>query len=397
MKKINKVEIKNLKILKDISLTLGNLTLITGINSSGKSSFIQALLLLKQNQESLQKISSHKIVEKSISGAPIEVQNEIDNIILKMLNDSKNLSVNLNGEYVELGDKKDIFTQTVYEEDISIKLIIDDINYQVLIGHNDLLLSVVSDLPIEPIVNLLVDDFQYINTNRIQPNMIYTLSELHIKKNLIGIKGEFTAHYLDANRHKSLNIKALQHPNAITDKLLENVSLWLSEISNGIAVLVKKYPEIQKVGLTYQYTYGDDTTNEYNPTNVGFGITYVLPIIVAILKAKADDLLIIENPESHLHPAGQSKIAKLCALAVANGVQIIVESHSDHFLNGIRIATKQGIIAPDDSRVYYFSKASNSMETKVEEINIKTNGGIDAYPKGFFDQFDNDLDALIEW
>jgi len=122
-----------------------------------------------------------------------------------------------------------------------------------------------------------------------------------------------------------------------------------------------------------------------------------LPIIVAILKAKEGDLLIIENPESHLHPAGQSKIAELCAIASANGVQIIVETHSDHFLNGIRVATKRGLMTPKQSKVYYFRKDKDELETKIDEINIDKNGGIDRYPKGFFDQFDEDLDKLITW
>ena len=51
MLKIEKVDIKNFKLLRDVSVELGDLTLITGVNSSGKSSFIQALLLLKQNQD----------------------------------------------------------------------------------------------------------------------------------------------------------------------------------------------------------------------------------------------------------------------------------------------------------------------------------------------------------
>jgi predicted ATPase len=189
--------------------------------------------------------------------------------------------------------------------------------------------------------SLFSDEFQYINTDRIQPDTTYPLSELSIRKNLIGFKGEYTAHYLDVNRHEDLTIKDLVHNNAHTEQLLENVSLWLSEVSNGIEVLAKKHSDIHRASLSYKYTFGDNITNEYKPMNVGFGITYVLPIIVAILKSKPDDLLIIENPESHLHPAGQSKIAELCAIASSNGVQIIVETHSDHFLNGIRVATKK--------------------------------------------------------
>jgi len=81
----------------------------------------------------------------------------------------------------------------------------------------------------------------------------------------------------------------------------------------------------------------------------------------------------------------------------ANGVQIIVETHSDHFLNGIRVATKKGLLTPEQSSVYYFRKDKDELETKIDEINIDKNGAIDNYPKGFFDQFDDDLDKLVLW
>ncbi|MCR2307254.1 AAA family ATPase, partial [Salmonella enterica] len=67
-------------------------------------------------------------------------------------------------------------------------------------------------------------------------------------------------------------------------------------------------------------------------------------------------MLIIENPESHLHPAGQSLMGKLCSIAANNGVQLIVESHSDHFLNGIRVAVKQKVVAADDVKVFFLQR-----------------------------------------
>ena len=253
-------------------------------------------------------------------------------------------------------------------------------------------------LPFLDLINLFSDSFQYINTNRIQPSRIYNMSQKHMKKGLLGINGEYTAHYLDENRHMKLNIDALKHTNSKTDMLLENVSCWLSEISEGIEVVPKKHPDIHQVSLSYKYTYGENITNELNPLNVGFGLTYILPIIVAILKSKPNDLLIIENPESHLHPAGQSKIAELCALASSNGVQLIIESHSDHFLNGIRVATKKKVINHNMIKIYYFEKEKNEMSSKIHLLSIDKNGKInEIWPKGFFDEYDKLLDELIEW
>ena len=86
-------------------------------------------------------------------------------------------------------------------------------------------------------------------------------------------------------------------------------------------------------------------------------------VIVAILKAEEGDLLVIENSESHLHPKAQGKIAELCAIASSIEIQIILETHSDHILNGIRVATKKGILKSEQSKIYYFRKEQNRLET----------------------------------
>jgi len=364
---IDKVKVKNFKSLRDIELELKPLTLVTGVNSGGKSSFIQALLLLKQNEDRFYSLRGKKIV-------------------------------NINDEYVKLGNKKDILFEEAYQEKIEISIFYTAQHHSLIFDNETLDMEFTGLLPEEDkeTFNIFYEDFQYIMTDRVAPSIAYTLSDEAIGKNLLGMSGEYTAHYLAQNNHKKLHLEALRHPNAITSQLLENVSLWLGEISRGIEIKAKIYNELQQVNLSYSYVYGDNRTHEYSPLNVGFGLTYSLPIVVSLLKAKAGDLLIIENPESHLHPAGQSKIAKLCTIAVANGVQIIIESHSDHFLNAIRVATKQKIITPDDSIIYYFSKREESLETQVDKLSIDAEGKInEEWPEGFFDEYENLLDELL--
>ena len=349
--KIEKIEIKNFKSLKNIEIRLNNLTLITGVNSSGKSSFIQTLLLLKQN--SLNKkdlIMEGHIRIADIKSILYEEAQKDDNIEISLFNQDKfsKLSFNLNS----------------FNSDINLTF------------------------------NLFLDSFQYITTDRVSPKKYYLMSR-NIENDLIGFKGEYTAHYLNRNKNNKIKIDALRHSNAITDRLIESVSLWLSEIGGNIEISTKIYLELQIVRLIYNYTYKTKRTEDYTPLNVGFGITYVLPIIVAILKAKKGDLVIIENPESHLHPAGQSKIAELCAIASANGVQIILETHSDHILNGIMIATKNKILKANESKIYFFKKEKGELETKIDELNINSEGKIDKWPKDFFDQYENDMMELL--
>lgn len=388
--KLERVKISNFKCLRDVCITLRNLTLITGVNSSGKSTFIQSLLLLKQNADNIRTSITFSSILNDANDKDIKIQ--IDDIIRKIP------PFILEGEYITLGKGKNILYQETLNELIKIKLC--------YLGEQSLTISFDTDanftVKYNNILNeayetqlYILNNFHYIRTDRTIPRITYPLSEQHIRKGSIGFNGEYTAHYLAENRQKTLAIEKLKHPESITNQLLENISKWLNEISKGIDISVTVHEQLQIASLTYQYAYGRQTTAQYTPLNVGFGVTYVLPIIVAILKSKPDDLLIIENPESHLHPAGQSKIAELCAIAASCGVQIIIETHSDHFLNGVRVATKKQILKPDESQIYYFEKKENGLETIAHPLNIDKEGRIDEWPKGFFDEWDNKLNELL--
>ena len=124
-----------------------------------------------------------------------------------------------------------------------------------------------------------------------------------------------------------------------------------------------------------------------------FGLSYALPVIVALLSARNDDLVMIEHPEAHLHPAGQTRLAELAARAAAAGAQVILETHGDHILDGIRLAVRKAIIAPDRTTFHYFRRKDLSIE--VETPVISENGRLDFWPDGFFDQHERNLAALV--
>ncbi|WUQ95544.1 AAA family ATPase [Streptomyces sp. NBC_00310] len=88
--------------------------------------------------------------------------------------------------------------------------------------------------------------------------------------------------------------------------------------------------------------------------------TYALPIVVACLTAQPGGLVLLENPEAHLHPHGQTKMAELAASAAAQGAQLVVETHSDHVLNGIRLAVKRGPLTSEQAVVHFFRSTNGS-------------------------------------
>jgi predicted ATPase len=161
--------------------------------------------------------------------------------------------------------------------------------------------------------------------------------------------------------------------------LRQNVNEWLQIISPGNTFEAAPDEEHGQAFSKY---------NHFMPTESGFGLSYILPIITALLAPGNDHNLItiIENPEAHLHPKGQSEIGKLIAMAAAADKQVIVETHSDHIIDGIRIACRKKLINNEDIVFHYITKEGPEKAAEVDSVQPMPDGKLDHWPKGFFDQ-----------
>jgi predicted ATPase len=132
------------------------------------------------------------------------------------------------------------------------------------------------------------------------------------------------------------------------------------------------------------------------PSNTGFGVSYCLPIIVAGLSAKKDSILIVESPEAHMHPSAQSAMGSFLGRLAATGIQVFIETHSDHVLNGIRRAA----IDPDHpllrEHVVMNHLSRKEDELIKEEIRITEAGSLSSRPPEFFDQAEIDIGAIVK-
>ena len=161
--------------------------------------------------------------------------------------------------------------------------------------------------------------------------------------------------------------------------------------------------EIGQVSRANAVTLGiriSSSTEFHRPIHTGFGLTQVLPIMVAALSANRDDLLLIENPEVHLHPAGQAAMGEFLAKVAAAGVQVMIETHSDHVLNGIRRAVKNHTLPSEDVALHFFRprrEEGRGGDPQVQSLILDADGNIDSWPKGFFDQFDRDMNYFAGW
>ncbi|SFO15708.1 AAA domain-containing protein, putative AbiEii toxin, Type IV TA system [Actinomadura madurae] len=170
----------------------------------------------------------------------------------------------------------------------------------------------------------------------------------------------------------------------------------MGEICPGVKLSTEAIERTDLVRLGFEFNRpGQPTSNSRRPTNVGFGLTYVLPVVVACLTARPGALLLIENPEAHVHPQGQSALAGLTCAAAAAGAQVIVETHSDHILNGVRLAVKRQRIPADDVRLLYFHRQDDGIIDIVNPT-IGPDGMLSDWPQGFFDEWDRSLDQLLD-
>ena len=129
-------------------------------------------------------------------------------------------------------------------------------------------------------------------------------------------------------------------------------------------------------------------STEVNLADVGFGVSQVLPVIVALLSAPSGSLVILEHPDIHLHPRAQSDLADLLIdVASAGEIQILVESHSEHLLARIqrRIAESSrgdGGLKPEDVRLYFCEQDQG--KSRLTPLEVQSSGVIKNWPRDFF-------------
>jgi predicted ATPase len=372
---ITNFEITNFKSLADISLSLTNLNVITGINGMGKSSLIQALLLLRQ------------------SYVPFGIRRGIP------------LKGHLTGN---LGDFNDVLFRNSQNDKIAFKIQNAEKKYVWEFEKGDIKDMLQGNLPkdIDGTIPLFADNkFQYISAGRITPTSVFSKSGEALAFKQFGISGEYAIQYLFEKGTDDALFSEIffENNNSGPPKplpLINQVDYWLKYITPNVSldIFPKSSTEYE---LRYKFLNGDKGASSFSAINSAFGLTFSLPIITALLAAQKGDLIILENPESDLHPKAQSIIGQLLGKAAAAGIQIIVETHSDHILNGICVAIHKGQIKNDLVKFYYFHKRDNQLQTNKYEVPINENGRIDDRNlreigvEGFLDQANKDLGTIL--
>jgi len=367
---IQSIGLTNFKCFERQDIELRSLNLLAGINSSGKSTIVQSLLLLRQSF--------------------------LENMLPQT-------GLTLNGKLTQLGTAKDVLFEEADVEELGFELV-DDMPARISLKFAYKEESNVLEVMGRPEeeggiwkISLFNDHFQYLRAERIGPRTSFTMSDFEVRHHRqIGCGGEYAAQFLSLFGSETVESADLRHSSATSNTLQSQVEAWMTEISPGIRISLKPYSEMDLMSMSISYSLGHQVASEwYRPTNVGFGIIYALPIVVAVLASRPESLLIVENPEAHLHPRGQVKMGRLLAKAAAAGTQVLLETHSDHVLNGIRIAVHSQEVPHTSVAIYHTAWQPGAKSPTLTQLEIGADGRLNAWPEGFFDEIDKSLNQLL--
>lgn len=369
------LKIHQFKCFEDADIYLNQLTVMAGANGNGKSTTIQALLYLRRTIEHCGEWYDNRY----------------------HLNKTNSLNVSLNGAYcLALGNSTAVLNKNYSDneiligynnetESLNVLYEADDRESRIWLTPKDVECSYSNVNPI------LKQQFYYLNAERIGPRVNQSIQFWDYPN--AGWQGEYTAQLIgmESGFYKIDTKRKYKDTESLF--LEDQVNYWLDFIMKGVKVKVESnYKTLTaQVLLENEYTVNEPTL----ATNLGFGISYILPIIATGLVAEEGSFLVVENPEAHLHPSAQSNIGRFLAMIAASGVKVIVETHSDHIINGIQIAVAEKTLENTEVTINFFGKAEGINQPEVLPISINAKGELSDWPKGFFDQTQLDYSHLI--
>ena len=366
---ISSLNIANFKCFEQLRLSFKALTLLTGFNGGGKSSAIQPLLLLAQTLRDTDRSSAFA----------------------------------LNGPLVHLGTVGDVLPSdaTSSQIEFTVSTFTTEVTWSLAtkVGDRFLRVSEIAEDAVseigsaspgseqpQPSITTSLAQLIFLSAVREGTADAFPIPDLRNEFVIdLGVDGRFAAYWYDRFVDEEVPIRRC-HPREPAQTLRKQLDAWLGMLFPGAQANVQLIQQLSLLSLQFRLS---DIGAWRRPANIGYGLTYSFPIIVSLLAAREDQIVVIDSPEAHLHPFAQSQMGMLLAHFAAAGVQIIVETHSDHLLNGVRLAVKTGIVGNSDVRIHFFTGAGSTGHGVLSPA-LDAEGRIDEWPEGFFDQFERD-------
>lgn len=374
---ISALGLKNFKCFEDLKdLETRQITLLTGSNGRGKSSVFQSILLMAQSFR---------------SGRNLEI-------------------LKLNGRFVSLGTFDDVLMKNSKERNVEFHFTSDDQNE----NHIELIWKEIESKPkcaslkgfkvryndgqTRELVNELGGDNESTSQGVAGVGTNSAIAALNQFTNFFYVAAERLGpvNYSVQDDSNGIGI----HGEQIANVLHENGASFVEIVSKGVSYIMGGATiDISDVDKEFLKMTMDskDRQEGFKPVNVGFGYSYILPVVVTPLIAPRNSKIVIENPEAHLHPGAQSRLMNfLIKVAKENNLQLFIETHSDHIINALRIATKEkrNGLEVSDSCILHLGRGNDGVISSTS-IFIDHEGNLSDYPVDFMEEWGNQMMQLV--
>lgn len=382
---IRALALHNFKCFEALHLDLTRLTLLTGFNAAGKSTSLQTLLLLSQTLRGHRSASELRLNGPLVSlGSPGDVINSKAG--------SNRLALGITTSDVELLWHFAVPEETrrslrVSHLDVKAETSSSSIKAPDLDGVRPRAVQASVERALK-----LLDRLIFLSAARQVETEIFPLpldgGEI---QGDVGPIGQYAPWWLHQEGDSEVASNRRCPSESASSTLRHQVNAWAAELFPHAEINALPIPRTNLMRLELKT---GPTSDWSRPANIGYGISYAFPILIAGLCASEEQPVVIDSPEAHLHPRGQSRIGSFLTRMAAAGSQIVIETHSDHVLNGIRVSVREGLIDPAQVTIYFFT---NLPEPQIIRLSIDKNGTISDWPDGFFDQSEKDLANLAGW
>jgi predicted ATPase len=382
---ITRIAVEGFKsIAKRQEIEIAPLTILAGANSSGKSSIMQPLLMLKQTLEAtydpgplkidgpnVRFTSSEQFLSTVSKTAHADLRMEVDTGEIEFATTFRKTRAGL-----ELAEQ----TQVLEGERMVLRPEMSEREIQQLLTGPlrdlaDLHLSIATDRI-----------FLYLTDNA-SPPTTFLYPDLRIEDviHVPGLRG-------NASRTYPVAAAGPSFPGTFDNYVASAILAWQKEQGRryedlnadlqgaGLALEVHAR-RINDVAIELHVELVPDRMD--NIADVGFGVSQVLPVLVALRAAERGRLVYLEEPEMHLHPRAQTKLADILAAAAKRGVRVVAETHSTLLLTAVQTLVAKGELSPDLVKLHWFERDKKTGITQVTPAGLDENGAFGDWPEDF--------------
>lgn len=394
------IELRNFKCYKTLDLPCAALTVLTGYNAAGKSTALQALLLLSQ---AMQTAANER--ELPLNGDLVSLGSEGDVLRHGATEPSFSLGV-------RTADERILWTFGSQRAPSGRGLVpLRALEYDPYYGNPHVQarsrgahwrmriwpppnasLRLLDDGVAGSRLATMLRNTAFVSAVRAMPLDSFPVPRTGSKlAGDVGAAGEFAPYWYVEYADEDVD-PARRHPRDVSRTVRAQIDAWLGELFPEARASADRLSPDAPIRLSFSLR---RTSPWARPANVGFGLSYAFPMLVALLTREKGSIVVVDSAEAHLHPRAQSAVGRLLGQMAGAGLQIFVETHSDHLLSGVRLAVRDGLVQPDDVALHFIGQGG--VPGQVTTLAVDKSGAVSDWPEGFFDQAENDLAILSGW